>query len=130
MEWPREPAARSFAVVSEGAATPEELETLFEDAFVVRDAAGLCALFGAGGVLVRGEGPEARGPGQIAAAAEAIWRDGRTYVGGSPRVLQAGELGLLTGRAGIHVVRRDPDGAWRMAIALLDTTTRPAEEAA
>ena len=50
-----------------GARTPEELETLLEDAFVVRDRDALAQLFEDGAVLVAGGGrPEARGGSQIA----------------------------------------------------------------
>src|SRR5687768_12128964 len=41
----------SFSGMGPGAQTPEELETLFEDAFVVRDATALAQLFEEGAVL-------------------------------------------------------------------------------
>jgi hypothetical protein len=50
-----------------GAWTPEELETLLEDAFVLRDHQALAQLFEPGAVLVAGGGlPEARGRQDIA----------------------------------------------------------------
>ena len=45
--------------MTQGARTPEELEALFEDAFVTRDAEALCAMFAEGAVLAVGEGPDA-----------------------------------------------------------------------
>ena len=120
-------ARRSFATVTAGAATPEELESLFEDAFVVRDGPALCCLFDDGGVLVFGD-RELRGGAEIGRAAARLWREGRTYVGGPRRVLQARDTGLVVGSAGVHVMRQAGDGSWRMAISLLHTTTTPRQE--
>ena len=53
--------------------TPEELETLLEDAFVLRDHAALAALFEAAAVLVDGRRPAGRGGEAIARAALAMW---------------------------------------------------------
>ncbi len=56
------------------ARTPEELETLLEDAFVVRDDKALAPLFEDDAVLVTGDGPrEARGGEEIARFATAMW---------------------------------------------------------
>ena len=53
-----------------GARTPEELETLLEDAFVLHDPRALAQLFQPGAMLVVGGGlPEARGHRQIARVA-------------------------------------------------------------
>lgn len=41
-------------IESAGARTPEELETLLEDALVIRDGEALAALFGSGAALVTG----------------------------------------------------------------------------
>jgi hypothetical protein len=118
--------ARSFAVVVTGAQTPEELETLFEDAFVMRDPGELSALYDEGAVLVEGEGGcEARGGEAIGRAAAALWGNGRTYVGGSRRVLQARDTALVVADAGVHVLRRAADGGWRVAISLLDLDGQP-----
>lgn len=108
--------------------TPEELETLFEDAFVLRDRAQLCALFDAPAVMARGDGDEARGPEAIGRAASDLWAGGRAYVGGARRVLQADDTALVVSIAGIHVARRDRDGAWRLAISLLDLSDPPGRE--
>jgi ketosteroid isomerase-like protein len=102
------------------ARTPEELETLFEDAFVVRDREALAELFEEGAVLVAGDGAqEARGAAQIARLAAAMWDDGRTYVADPRRVLQARDTALVVAERGVSVVRRGPDGGWRYAISVL-----------
>jgi hypothetical protein len=109
-----------------GARTPEELETLFEDAFVIRDRAALAELFEAGAVLVDGS-REARGGDQIARLAGDMWEGDRAYLAESGRVFQARDTGLIVAKRGINVVRRGSDGGWRYAIALLsrdDATTK------
>lgn len=107
VEWPAPEVVRSFTTVTAGATTPEELETLFEDALVIGDGRDLRALFEEGGVL---DG------------------DPRTYVGGARRVLQARDTALLTTATAIHVARRGGDGAWRLAISLLYPNPTDARE--
>jgi Domain of unknown function (DUF4440) len=103
-----------------GARTPEELETLLEDAFVTRDGAALARLFEAGAVLAAGDGPqEARGREAIARLATALWARGRTYVAAPRRVVQARDTALVVGERGVAVARRGGHGAWRYAIAFL-----------
>lgn len=110
------------------ARSPEELETLLEDAFVVRDAPAVSRLFLAGGVLAVGGRREARGAEQIARAAAAMWRAGLTHVAEPRRVVQARDTALVLADGGIGVARRARDGSWRYAIALLtDTPTREDE---
>ncbi len=113
-----------------GASTPEELETLFEDAFVVRDSGALAGLFEDGAVLVAGGGPEqARGGEEIARFATALWERDRTYLADPRRVLQARDTALVVAERGINVLRRGRDGTWRYAIALLDIDdTTPKEQ--
>jgi ketosteroid isomerase-like protein len=114
-----------------GARTPEELETLFEDAFVTRDRATLAQLFEDGAVLVGGKGLlEARGGEQIARFAAAMWEGDRTYVADPQRVLQARDTALVVATQGINVARRGSDGWWRYAISLLslDHTTTKEEQ--
>jgi hypothetical protein len=112
----------------EGARTPEELETLLEDAFVMRDRIELSALFDEGAVLgSRADEREARGGDAISQAVAHLWEGGRSYVGRGCRVLQARGLALVVADAGIHVARRGDDGGWRALITLLDldgSTTR------
>jgi hypothetical protein len=75
-----------------GAQTPEELETLFEDAFVTRDHVALADLFEDGGVLLAEERQEARGD-DIGLLAAALWDGCSTYVADPARVVQARDHG-------------------------------------
>jgi hypothetical protein len=105
-----------------GARTPEELETLLEDAFVTRDPAALAQLFETGAALAAGPGrpgPAARGRAAIVRLAGAMWAHDRTYVADAPCVVQAGDTALVVAPGGTSVVRRGADGAWRYAIAVL-----------
>jgi hypothetical protein len=112
-----------------GARTPEELETLLEDAFVMRSAKALAQLFEDGAVLVADRGGrEARGGDEIARLAREMWERERTYLADPRRVLQARTTGLVLTRHGINVVRRGTDGAWRYAIALLSRDELTNEE--
>ncbi len=112
-----------------GARTPEELELLFEDALVVRDREAVSALFEDGAVLVRSGAPgEARGSGQIARIAGELCARELTYLADSCRVLQARDTALVVAGNGVSVVRRDPGGTWRYAIALLAFGTHHASE--
>jgi hypothetical protein len=102
-----------------GARTPEELETLLEDAFVIRDRGALIDLFESRAVLVTGDLQEARGEERIARLAEALWDREHIYVADPRRVLQARDTALVMADRGINVARRGSEGAWRYAIALL-----------
>ena len=109
-----------------GARTPEELDTLLEDAFVVRDVETLAGLFEDSGVLVNGCG-EARGRAEIRRMASEMWRHDRHYFADPDAVLQSRGLALVVARRATSVVRRGGDGVWRYAIALLsddETTTK------
>ncbi|MDX6554086.1 MAG: hypothetical protein QOD86_281 [Miltoncostaeaceae bacterium] len=106
--------------MTSGARTPEELETLLEDAFITRDRTAFRALFEDGAVLAPADADEARGGDAIGAAADRLWAGGRSYLGGGARVLQARATALVVAPAGIHVARRAVDGTWRVAISLLD----------
>jgi hypothetical protein len=86
-----------------GARTPEELETLLEDAVVLHDREAVSALFEEDAVI---EGD--------------LW-DGRAYVADPRHVVQRGNTALVVGGRSINVVRRGSDGAWRYAISLLTT---------
>ena len=113
-----------------GARTPEELETLLEDAFVIRDAHALGELFESGGVLAGGDALEARGE-NIAGLASALWHGDHTYVADPRRILQARDTALIVAERGINVARRGRDGIWRYAIALLSldhTTKQPRQK--
>jgi hypothetical protein len=123
------PLGRSVAVVTEVARTPEELETLFEDAFVTRDAAALSGIFAEGAVLAVGGRPgAARGSVEIARLVTGLWEGGQTYVADPRRVVQARDTALVLADDAINVVRRGSDGAWRYAIALLSLDPVPTKE--
>ena len=101
------------------ARTPEELETLLEDAFVIRDGEALIELFEDGAVLVGDDVPEARGQEEIWRFASTLWDRDHTYVADPQRILQARNTALVVADGGINVARRGSDGGWRYAIALL-----------
>ena len=107
-----------------GARTPEELETLLEDAFVLHDHHALAQLFHPGAMLVAGGGlPEARGHEQIARVATQLWDSQRLYLADPRRVLQARDTALVVSGRATNVVRRTDNGSWRYAISLLDLET-------
>ena len=106
--------------MTEGARTPEELEALFEDAFVLRDPGAVAPLFEARALLVTGGvAGEARGNREIARSASTLWAHDYTYVVGPHRVVQAHDVALVLAAQGTNVARRAADGAWRYAISLL-----------
>jgi hypothetical protein len=110
-----------------GASTPEELETLFEDACLARDHAAFAGLFEDGAVLAAEHArAEARGAEEIARATTALWRPDRLWLGEPRRVVQARDTALVLGRHGTNVARRGADRRWRYAIWLLahDATTK------
>ena len=103
-----------------GARTPEELDALLEDAFVLRDPGALASLFEARALLVAGGGAgEVHGSKAIALAAPVLWSGDLTYVAAPQRVVQAHDIALVLATQGTSVVRRGADGAWRYAISLL-----------
>jgi hypothetical protein len=111
-----------------GARTPEELETLLEDAFVLHDPQALAELFQPGAMLVVGGGlPEARGRRQIARVAAQLWDSQRLYLADPQRVLQARDTALVLAGRAINVVRRTDNGSWRYQISLLDLDTATKE---
>jgi hypothetical protein len=111
-----------------GARTPEELDGMLEDAFVVRDPRAVTELFESEALLVDDGAREARGAREIAYWAAEAWSRGLTYVGAEPRVLQARDTALVLTRRGIAVARRDQDRAWHYAITLLATEHRRTKE--
>jgi hypothetical protein len=111
-----------------GARTPEELETLLEDAFVLHDPQALAQLFDPGAILVAGGGlPEARGHRQIVRVATQLWDSDRRYLADPRRVLQARDTALVVSGRAINVARRTDNGSWRYAISLLDLDTASKE---
>jgi uncharacterized Fe-S cluster-containing radical SAM superfamily enzyme len=109
-----------------GARTPEDLETLLEDTFVLRNSEAMAALFEDGAVLVTDDGTrEAHGQEEIAQLAAQMWQRNRTYLAEPRRIVQAGNTALIMTERGANVVRRGTDGAWRYAIALLSQDHTP-----
>jgi hypothetical protein len=99
------------------ARTPEELEAMLEDAFIVKDAAAAAELFEETALLVdRCASSEARGRPAIARAIASVW-DEWAYVADSRRVFQGGDLAFCFGPS-LNVLPRRPDGAWRLVIAM------------
>ena len=122
------------------ARSPEELESLFEDAFMVRDAEALVELFDEQAVVTPdGEQQQATGREEIAALVSASWEAERAYLSEIKRIVVAGDIALVVldwslssrGSAGAHdpsargvdVLRRRADGTWRYLIALFDVGT-------
>jgi hypothetical protein len=111
-----------------GGRSPEELESLLEDAVVLHDASALADLFEAGGVLVAGV-PIARGAPQVARLARRVWAEGGGYLADPRRVLRVHDLALVPGRGSITVARRGVDGLWRYAFAVFTDAGRAEEPA-
>jgi len=113
-----------------GARTPEELDTLLEDAFVVNDREAPDVLFVDGAVLKHADGPEARGGEAISPVLADLWSRGCTYVARPGRVVRARDTALVVSGTAIHVLRRDATGTWRAVISLLDVdpTTRQEDQ--
>jgi quercetin dioxygenase-like cupin family protein len=101
-----------------GARTPEELETLFEDALLVRDHQVLTALFESGATLVMGGEQPVRGGEAIARAALATRNGIGAYVADPRRVLLARTSALVVTDRSVNVMHRGGDGVWRYAIVL------------
>lgn len=112
------------------AQTPEELETMLEDALLTRDPDTLAALFEEDAVLFTGNASSARGGDQVVRLALATWEGDHTYVANPRVILQARDVALVVVKGGTNVVRRT-NGAWRYAIVLqsLDRETEGAEHA-
>ena len=84
--WPRG-ALRTFAAMTAGARTPEELDALLEDAFVLRDREAFRLLFAEDALLAEAGGLEARGEDAIGCALDGFCAADRLYVARPGRVL-------------------------------------------
>jgi hypothetical protein len=102
-----------------GAQTPEELSTLLEDAFVIRDRGAVELLFEDGAVL-GADRAEAHGGDQIGRFAMRLWESEQTYLADPRHVVQARDTALVLGGRSIHVAHRAADRRWRYAISLLE----------
>jgi hypothetical protein len=106
--------------VRPGARTPEELDLLLEDTFVLRDGAALAQLFEASAVLVVGDTfSEARGREEITAVAARMWQMDQCYISDPTRIIQCDDIAFVTGPSSVSVVRRSIDRSWHFAIVLL-----------
>jgi hypothetical protein len=104
-----------------GGQTPDELETLLEDALLLRDADAVARLFHHGGVLVTGSQVlRARGHSQIRHAAPLLWQYQPNYLAAPRDIHQTRDTALLLGEGVINVARRSYDGTWRYVIAVLE----------
>ncbi len=104
-----------------GARTPEQLETLLEDAFMIQDHQALAQLFHPAAILAAGRGlPEARGHQQVAHVAAQLWASNGLYVADPRRILQVHDTALVLADRAIHVIQRAHDGSWCYMISLLD----------
>ena len=104
-----------------GARTPEDLETLLEDALVLENRDDIEQLLEEGALMAVGAGRrEIRGPKEISRLAGGIWNRQNTYLADRGRVVQARDLGLIVTPRGVNVVRRDRDGSWRYVILVVE----------
>jgi hypothetical protein len=102
-----------------GAASPEELEGMLEDACLLNDTSFLPNLFDVDAVLLaRGES-QVRGRSAIAKVIIDRLRDGSSYVAAPNLVMQSGMLALIISDAATSVARRSLDG-WRYLISRID----------
>jgi hypothetical protein len=100
-----------------GARKPEELDTLLEDAFVLRDRDAITELFEPGAVLLaEGRSRAVRGAVRIAGIVTAMWQQ-RTYLSRPREVVQADDTALVVGDSGTSVACRGTDGRWRFVIS-------------
>jgi hypothetical protein len=102
-----------------GAASPEELEGMLEDACLLNDTTLLTKLFDADAVLLARGRSQVRGRPAIANVIIDQLRHGGSYVAAPQLVMQAGPLALIISGAAISVARRNLDG-WHYVISRLD----------
>lgn len=97
--------------------TYDELESLLEDAVLLRDRDAVAALFEPHGLLVVGD-HRARGPRGIARAAPRLWaRD--PYLADPSSALRVHGLALAVGAESVTVARCGTDGLWRYPFAVV-----------
>lgn len=97
-----------------GGQTPEELETLLEDALLLRNGEAVTELFDDGGVLVLGHRIW-----HMREHAEHLVSHDSSYLAEPRQVIQAQDIALLLGDGVINVAHRGSDGSWRYRIALI-----------
>ena len=95
------------------AASPEELETLLEDALLLHDGAAVAALFEDRGVLVARAGC-VRNRNR---AAEVLMQ--QDYVASARLITVVRDIAVVFGDHTINVSCRGPDRNWQLAVAIL-----------
>jgi hypothetical protein len=105
--------------MSAGAASPEELEGMLEDACLVNDTLFLPNLFDVDAVLLARRTGQVRGRSAITNVIIRQLRHGGSYVAAPQLVMQSGPLALIISDAAISVARRSLDG-WHYVISRLD----------
>ena len=102
-----------------GAASPEELEGMLEDACLLNDTLVLPSLFEVDAVLLARGTSQVRGCPAIANVINDQLRHGGSDVAAPQLVMQSGPLALIISGAAISVARRNLDG-WHYVISRLD----------
>ena len=104
--------------MSSYAASPADLETLLEDAFVLGDHDALSRLFERGAVVAGHHGERA-----ATEAGDAVWRS--RHWTAPRRIVECAQTALVVGGGAVSVLRRGEDGSWRYAICLTDDEGSP-----
>ena len=95
--------------------TPEELETLLEDAFLQQDVRAITELFEKNGVLLTGSG--------VQQTASVLCGHSYRFLADTRLVCRAGDTAILVGARVISVARRGRDGYWRYLFCHLSGIT-------
>ena len=94
------------------ASSPEELETLLEDAVLLGDQAAVLSLFEVGAVLITGS--RVTGPEQALTELTSLG-----YVAATRTVTGRREVAVIVGDHAVNVSCRSPDGSWRLVAAIM-----------
>lgn len=94
------------------ASSPEELETLLEDAVLLGDEAAVLSLFEAGAVLITGS--RVTGPEQALTELASLG-----YVAAARTVTGRREVAVIVGDHAVNVSCRSPDGSWRLVATIM-----------
>lgn len=94
------------------ASSPEELETLLEDAVLLGDEAAGASLFDDGAVLITG--PRITGPKQALAELAKLG-----YVATTRTVTVRRDTAVVVGDHAVNVSFRTPHGAWRLVATIV-----------
>ncbi len=94
------------------ASSPEELETLLEDAVLLGDEAAIVALFDSGAVIMIG--PRIEAPKQALAELATCG-----YVAATRTVTVRRDVAVVVGDHAVNVSCRASDGAWRLVAVIV-----------